>query len=422
LARTFQGRKIRVLRLFSRLNIGGPAIHVILTTAGLDRERYESHLVVGHEGEREGNFFNLAKEKGIPFTLIPSFVRRIHPILDLITLARLLRLMKRERPDVVHTHTAKAGALGRLAARLAGVPVVVHTFHGSVFQGYFGSLGSRIFQFIETALARLSDAVIAVSPRVARELEQRKVAPKEKIEVIHLGLELDRFEQVSKHRGELRQELGIGPGVSLLGIVGRLVPIKDVPTALEAMPRVLDSMPDVVLLVVGDGPERERLESMASQLGLATHVKFLGFRYDLERIYADLDVALNCSLNEGTPVALIEAMTANVPVLATRVGGTPDLLQEGKLGRLVPPGDPNLLADRIIEILSDHQRAAVVSFEARRRVLTGFSLPRLLCDLDVLYTRLLVSKQVPDILPKTGSNPPLRSPMGQSPTSPGRFG
>ncbi len=417
-------RKIRVLRLFSRLNIGGPAIHVILTTAGLDPERYESRLVVGREGEREGNFFNLAEEKGISFEVIGSFVRKIHPVLDLITLVKLLHLMRRERPDIVHTHTAKAGALGRVAARLARVPVILHTFHGSVFHSYFGALGSQIFRLIETALARLSDAVIAVSPRVARELERRKVAPREKIEVVHLGLELERFKKVAGHRGELRQELGIGQEVPLFGIVGRLVPIKDVPTVLMAMKKILDSMPDAVLLVVGDGPERQRLESMTSHFNLASHVRFLGFRHDLERIYADLDVVVNCSLNEGTPVALIEAMAAGVPVLATRVGGTPDLLQEGKLGTLVPPGDPDCLVDGLVKALHHRHSAGSMACEARSRVLTDFCLSRLLLDLDALYTRLLAAKRglvfSPEIRPLQAVTSSLSSPLGQPPSTPNR--
>jgi glycosyltransferase involved in cell wall biosynthesis len=301
--------------------------------------------------------------------------------------------MRRERPDIVHTHTAKAGALGRVAARLAGVPVIVHTFHGSVFHSYFGALGSQIFRLIETALARLSDAVIAVSPRVAIELERLKVAPREKIEVVHLGLELERFKKVSTYRGELREELEIGQEVPLFGIVGRLVPIKDVPTALMAMTKLLDSMPDAVLLVVGDGPERQRLESMASHLDLDSHVRFLGFRHDLERIYADLGVAVNCSLNEGTPVALIEAMAAGVPVIATRVGGTPDLLREGKLGTLVPPANPEGLVEGLMKILQHPQIAENMACEARSRVLTDFCLSRLLLDLDALYTRLLAAKR-----------------------------
>ena len=386
------GRRIRVLRLFSRLNIGGPAIHVILTTAGLDPERYDSLLVIGKESDREGNFLDLAKARQASYRIIPSFGRRIRPLRDLITLVKLFMLMRQRRPDIVHTHTAKAGALGRIAARLAGVPVVVHTFHGSVFAGYFGSLTSLFFQWVERVLALGTDAVVTVSQRVAEDLEQRGIAPKEKIQVIPLGLEIDRFALVSRRRGELRRELGLAPDTPLVGSVGRLVPIKDLGTLLNAMVLVSKAYPKAVLLVAGDGDERDALEEEASRLGLGSSVHFLGFREDLERIYADLDLAVNCSLNEGTPVALIEAMAASVPVVATGVGGTPDLLEDGRLGRLVPPRDPQALAEAISHALSPEGDRTEQAQLARQSVLRRFSLERLLGDLDQLYLRLLKAK------------------------------
>ena len=154
--------KIRVLRIFSRLNIGGPSIHVVLLTAGLDRERYQTTLVVGREGDREGSFLDLAESKNVAPIVVPTLGRSIRPIRDLCSFIVLCRLMMRERPHVVHTHTAKAGALGRLAAFVTGVPVVIHTFHGSVFSGYFGALGSRIYKTVERVLARITDAIIGI--------------------------------------------------------------------------------------------------------------------------------------------------------------------------------------------------------------------------------------------------------------------
>ena len=388
------GKKLRVVRLFSRLNIGGPAIHVILTTKGLDPQRYDSLLVVGREGDREGNFMGFAEAKGIPMRVIPTFGRRIDPLRDLITLVRLFVLMKRERPDIVHTHTAKAGALGRLAARMAGVPVVVHTFHGSVFDGYFGPRVAGFFQWVERMLARSTDAIVAVSERVAADLIERRIATREKIAVVPLGLELDRFRDVELHRGELRRELGLPLQARLVGCVGRLVPIKDLPTLLRAMVELAVAQPEAVLLVAGDGPERPALERQAHRLGLGSRVRFLGFRDDLERIYADLDVAVNCSLNEGTPVSLIEAMAAGVPVVATSVGGTPDLLEEGRLGKLVPPAEPTALGAGLSEILSStNGRLERITSRARRSVTQRFGLERLLGDLDTLYVGLVAAQK-----------------------------
>jgi glycosyltransferase involved in cell wall biosynthesis len=385
-------RKVRVLRLFSRLNIGGPAIHVILATAGLDPNRYESLLVVGREGEREGSFLDLARARGVAPRVISSFGREIRPLRDLATFFRLLALMWRERPDVVHTHTAKAGALGRVAAWLSRVPVVVHTFHGSVFEGYFGRRASRWVVATERLLARGTDAVIAVSPTVARDLAARAVAPEKKIHVIRLGLELEPFGELERYRGQLRAELGLPRSTRLIGSVGRLVPIKDIPTLLRAVPILSGLIPDVLLLLVGDGPDRFNLEQDARQLGIESHVRFLGFRHDLARIYADLDVAVNCSVNEGTPVALIEAMASGVPVVGTRVGGTPDLLEDGRLGRLVAPRDPRALAESLASVLSHPEPARKSALEARRRVQEIFRSDRLLGELDQLYQRLLASK------------------------------
>ena len=295
-------RRVRVLRLFSRLNIGGPAIHVILATSGLDPKRYDSRLIVGREGYREGNFFGLAQAKNCTFRVIPTFVRKIHPLWDMVTLIKLVRIMGKESPDIVHTHTAKAGALGRIAANVTKVPVLVHTFHGSVFKGYFDSASSRVFQSVEKGLARWTDAIIAVSPRVAQELDARGVAPREKIHVIPLGLELERFRSVNHYRGELRQELEVSDTAPIIASVGRLVPIKDVPTLFRAMTRLLTVRPDAILVVVGDGPERETLELEAYRMGLSSRVRFLGFRHDLERIYADVDIAVNSSINAAMAV------------------------------------------------------------------------------------------------------------------------
>jgi glycosyltransferase involved in cell wall biosynthesis len=362
--------------------------------------------VVGREGQREGNFFDYAHARGVPFRVIPSFVRRINPLLDIWTLIRLYRLMKRERPDIVHTHTAKAGALGRVAARLAGVPIVVHTFHGSVFKGYFDSASSQVFQFIEKALVSLSDKVVAVSPLVAEELEQRGIAPRDKIEVIYLGLELERFQKVAKHRGELRRELGIASDIPLIGCIGRLVPIKDIPTLLKAMKLVGTAHSEATLLVVGDGPERPALELEAYRIGVSSRVRFLGFRRDLERVYADIDVAVNCSHNEGTPVALIEAMAAGVPVVATSVGGTPDLFLNGLLGRLVPSADSARLSEAICEVFRDTVTAHKTATKAQEHVIERFRSERLVADLDRLYTLLLSTKAIETAPSLTSLFPP----------------
>ena len=388
---------IRVLRIFSRLHIGGPSIHVVLLTAGLDRERYQTTLVVGREGDREGSFLDLAASKNVAPIVVPTLGRSIRPLRDLRSFVVLCRLMMRERPHVVHTHTAKAGALGRLAAFVTGVPVVVHTFHGSVFSGYFGALGSHIYKTAERFLARITDAIIGISPAVAEELVAHRLRPRHGIHTIPLGLELDGLIDATRSRpGALRRRLGLNQNVKLIGSVGRLAPVKDLQTLLSAVERV----DDVHVALIGDGPERSRLEQLRDELGLASRLHFTGLLSELENVYPDLDCVVNSSRNEGTPVALIEAMAAGVPVVATAVGGTPDLLRGGALGTLVPPGDANALANALADALEDRDASFIRAAEARTAVVEKYRCERLIHDMETLYHELLVLKGIAAATPE----------------------
>jgi glycosyltransferase involved in cell wall biosynthesis len=383
-----QGEKVRVMRIFSRLNVGGPSIHVVLLAAGLDPERYETTLVIGREGEREGSFMDYARAHAVTPIVIPTLGRAIRPLRDALSFLSLCRLMVRVRPHVVHTHTAKAGALGRLAALVTGAPVVVHTFHGTVFSGYFGAVGSGLYGAVERLLARWTDVVVAVSPAISKELHSQSLAPRSSIETISLGLELDRYTRC-RRSNRLHTVLGFDPADKIVGFVGRLVAIKDVPTLLQAMQLVKRRWPSARLVLIGDGPERGRLESSVHELGMEAWVRFLGFETELENLYPELDVVVNCSLNEGTPVALIEAMAAGVPVVATDVGGTPDVLEHGVLGELIPPGNPTELAKAIARCLEGGTKLASKTALARERVVPRYGSDRLCRDIGALYSRLL---------------------------------
>lgn len=383
--------EIRVLRLFSRLNIGGPSIHVILLTAGLRERGYETLLVVGQEEDREGNLLGLAGERGVSCTQLAGLGREIRLLADLGALWRLGRLMRSFRPDIVHTHTAKAGVLGRLAARLAGVPVVVHTYHGHVLHGYFGPLKSAFFRNAERLLGHASDALLAVSEAVRQDLVGFGVAPESKIRVVPLGLELEPLCQPLP-RGVLRRKTGMPLDAPLVGVVGRLVPIKDIPTFLEAAALVHKSFPSCHFAIVGDGQERRLLEECLPRLALGGAVHFLGWRRDMDAVYGDLDVVVNSSRNEGTPVALIEALAAARPVVATRVGGTPDLLGEQERGLLVPPADPVALAEAILDCLRRPEAARARALAGRSHVLSKHGVGRLVADIDGLYRELLAER------------------------------
>lgn len=382
------------MRIIARLNIGGPAIHTILLTAGLNNERFESTLVTGVEGEHEGNMLDLAAAKGVKPIIIPRLRRNVDPVGGLITLIKLYRLMRRQKPHIVHTHTATAGLLGRLAAKLAGVPVVVHTFHGHVLHGYFGPILSKALVWMERFLARLSDRIVTVSEGQRRELAGYGVAPLEKITVVPLGFELEDLLACESQRGELRRELDLADDDKLIGIIARLVPIKNHRLFLQAAQVVAEAVPQARFLVVGDGELREELETYTRDLGLEGSVLFTGWRRDLPRLYADLDVVALTSINEGTPVSLIEAMAAGVPVVATAVGGVPDVVVDGETGYLVEAGDVKGMTEAIIELLRSPEKASEMGSTGREAVYPRFAAQTLIANVERLYAELLRQKNI----------------------------
>jgi len=384
------GRPLRIARVIARLNVGGPAQHVILLAAGMDPARFQSTLITGVPDPDEGDFAALARSRGLEPVVIPSLGRAIHPAHDLAALVRLVALFRMLRPDLVHTHTAKAGALGRVAARLAGVPILVHTFHGHIMEGYFSPAVTRLFLGIERALARRTDRIVTVSPRVRESLLALGIGRPEQVEVVPLGLPLERFVAAAPGGARLRERLAIPPDAPLLGSVGRLVLIKDHPTLFAALCQ--KDAGAAHLLVVGDGERRTALEAMAWNLGLAGRVHFLGWREDLETILPELDMVICCSRNEGTPVALIEAMAAGVPVLSTDVGGVADLVTHGKTGWLVPAGDPAALARGIRDLLADAERRWDLVAAARPAVLGTHGASGLIQRIEAMYTALAAEK------------------------------
>lgn len=435
---------VTVCRIIARLNVGGPAIHTILLTSRLPAERYRSILVKGTEAPAEGNMSGLAKQEGVEPIVIEELGREVRPLYDLAAFAKLTKLLWRERPAIVHTHTAKAGALGRMASlvvnfawaarRQMGLPAPpsirsVHTYHGNVFHGYFSPLKTRLYLAIERALARFTDVVIVISPLQRSEIvEKFKIAEPSRVRLIPLGLDLGPFRNCSNYRGKLRAELGLGETTRLIGIVGRLVPIKRHDLLLEAISLLKDSKVSgggFCCVVVGDGELRSALERRAEEMELSEYVRFLGWRRDLETVYADLDCLVLTSDNEGTPVSVIEALSAGVPVVATAVGGVPDLLsplEEGEVsgpvvlsngepldlwragedgagdikgprlaasGLLTPAGDARALALALELLWSEPNLVARCALRGSSWVQEAFVIERLVSDIDSLYKELL---------------------------------
>lgn len=383
-------RPIRILRIIARLNVGGPAIHVTLLTERLGAPEYESTLVCGTIGGDEGDMRYYAEAHGVTPVILPDLGRSLHPLRDLRTIWKLYRLVRQYKPDIVHTHTAKAGFVGRMAAWLAGVPVIVHTFHGHVFQGYFSPTMTRIFLLLERVTARMSSTVITLSEGLKRELaDVYHITDREQITVLPLGLDLVPFAATVRKNGSFRREHGIPADAPLIGIVGRLVPVKNHALFLEAAVRVKQQRPDTRFVIVGDGELRAALEAQVEALGLRDTVIFTGWMQNLAPVYADLDVNVISSVNEGTPVSVIEALAAGCPVVATAVGGLPDLLEQGKLGALVPSENAEALADALLQVLSDPPDGKAT----QALMLERYGIERLVRDLERLYAELLVEKK-----------------------------
>ncbi|MDX6388072.1 MAG: hypothetical protein QOD85_1874, partial [Gaiellaceae bacterium] len=385
---------VKILRVIARLNMGGPALHVAYLTEGLRQRGYDTVLVAGTLARGEDSMAFVAAARDVEIVQIDQLGREISPLRDLVATVRLARLIRKERPQILHTHTAKAGTVGRVAAILAGSrrpPIIVHTFHGHVLRGYFGPLRSRFFRQLERWLATRTTALIAVSPQVRDDLVALGVAPKERFVVIRLGIELDErvAAESTNGRADNRRYLGIPGDRFAVGWIGRMTAVKRTDDILVAFKRLRDSGVDAVLCLVGDGPDRPELERRAHELGVIRDTVFLGYQEDVAPFYSAFDALILPSSNEGTPVSAIEALAAGRPVVATRVGGVPDVVRDGEDGFLVEAGDTDELADRLEQLARDPALRERMGKQGRERVLPRYAVDRLVEDVDELYRSLL---------------------------------
>jgi len=386
--------KVRVLRVIARMNVGGPAYHVALLSGRLDPNRYEVLLLAGRVGPGEASSDDLAERYGARLRHVHSLGPELHPLRDARALVALIREVRRFRPHIVHTHTAKAGLLGRVAAlAVRPRPVIVHTYHGHVLSGYFGPVLTAVFRALERLLARVSDCLIGVSQATVDELVGMRIASRERFRVVRLGLDLGRFLSLERAEGlGFRRELGLRDEDVLAVFVGRLVPIKRVEMLLDAVALARQSQPELHLAVVGDGDLRPALERHAAEPGWGGAVAFVGYRSDLEQIVAAADIAVLSSVNEGTPVALIEAAAAGKPGVATDVGGVSEIVTPDT-GRLVPSADTAAFAHALVELCSDAEARRRLGAAARAHVELAFGAERLLADVDQLYQELMARRR-----------------------------
>ena len=378
--------------------MGGPALHVSYLSAGLRERGYETILVAGNVGQGEQSMAYVADDLGVPVVTIPHLHREISPVRDLLATIRLARIIRAERPAILHTHTAKAGAVGRVAALLAGrrrPPIIVHTFHGHVLRGYFGRLWTGVFRLLERVLARITDVLVAVSPEVRDELVAFGIAPATKFRVIRLGIELDeRLSPDGAARAETRRVMGVADERFVVGWIGRMTAVKRTDVVLECFRRLRDEGVDAVLCMVGDGPDRHSVENLAGGLGIMRDSLFPGYQEDVGPFFAAFDVFVLPSGNEGTPVTAIEALASGCPVVATRVGGVPDVVTDGEDGFLVDPGDVEGLAASLARLANDPALRARMGGAGRERMRSRYAVDRLIDDVDRLYRELLQQKGI----------------------------
>ncbi|HEX6845570.1 MAG TPA: glycosyltransferase [Chitinophagaceae bacterium] len=394
----------RVLRILNRLIIGGPSKNAVYLSRYMQPD-FDTLLVTGGKEDHEQDADFLAAANNIDPTCIPEMKRPISPYNDWAAYNKLKKLIKHYKPDIVHTHAAKSGALGRLAAKHSNVPVIVHTFHGHIFHSYFNSLKTNFFIRTERYLAGLSDAIVAISHVQKKELSgDFRIAAADKFRVIPLGLDLDNFivDQEEK-RNKFRTEFGLDDDTVAIGIIGRLVPVKNHSLFLKALKYVLNNTTEKVkAFIIGDGESRPQIERLANELEIkytqhtdTSHpypLVFTSWRTDVDTICAGLDIIALTSLNEGTPVSLIEAQAAGKPIVSTRVGGIADVVLENRTALLSEITDERTFSENLLLLVNDKGLRQQFSNAGKDHVVNKFSYHRLVKDMSSLYHDLLDKK------------------------------
>lgn len=386
-------RRLSIMHVIGRLNVGGAARHVLeLAREQLDRGD-DVLVVAGTLAAGEASMEYLAEELDVGVLHLPALARELSPRGDGRAILQLRRLLRERRPEVLHTHTAKAGGTGRLAARVAGSArprAVVHTYHGHVLSGYFSRRREHIFRRLEHILSRYADQLIAVSDEVRDDLVRFGVARPEQFAVVPYGFRLPEWRQEDEAaRARLRAELGLADGTFAIGFAGRLTAIKRPLDLVRVLDGVLATGVDAALVLVGDGEEREKTEALAAELGLRDRCHFVGYQAHIREWYAAVDAALLTSANEGTPVVAIEALAAERPVVATRAGGTGTVVRDGESGYLLPIGDVTALAGRLAELARDPELRARLGRAGGEDVRVRFATTRMADELEALYLRQL---------------------------------
>ena len=406
---------MKIVRIIARLNVGGPARHVVWLNEALQDDEFESVLLTGRVPDGEEDMAYFADGHGVKPVFIEEMSREL-AAKDIVSIWKVYRQLLKEKPDIIHTHTAKAGTVGRTAGFLyrwftlgtfIGQPrkvKIIHTFHGHIFHSYYGNLKTKLFLFIEKSLARfVTDKIVVITEQQRKEIyEEFKIGRRRQFEVIPLGIDLGSFDKWREKRGVLRGEIGAKDDDIIVGLVGRLTEIKNHKLFLSVVKRYREQkktdLPKLKFVIIGNGHLREELERTSAELGVKDDLQFLGNRNDPDVFYAGLDIVALTSLNEGTPLSLIEAMANEKPVISTSVGGVVDLLgdvfeeKDGvsycERGVRVESGDADSLFRGLIDLARNQDRGAEMALAGRRFVQRNYSIDRLVNDIRHLYRKL----------------------------------
>lgn len=390
----------RILRIINRLNLGGPAYNAAYLSKYLEPE-FETLLVSGMKEETEESSEFIVKNLDLHPVYVPEMYRELHPFRDYKSYNKLRKIIDEFKPDIVHTHAAKAGAIGRLAASHSGVPIIIHTFHGHVFHSYFNPIKTRLFLEIERYLAKRTTKIIALSEIQKEELcHTYKVAPDQKFEIIPLGFDLKKFKENREgKRNEFRTEYNLADDEIAIGIVGRLVPIKNHELFLKAIKLVSErSNKKIRAYIIGDGEERSKIEKIAKTLGLKFNnqnfqekniLTFTSWIKEIDRCNAGMDIIALTSNNEGTPVSLIEAQASAKPIVSTNVGGIENIVVKNETALLSGAGNEKGFADNLIRLIESEDLRMKLAKHGSEFAITKFSYKRLCQDTAMLYHSLL---------------------------------
>lgn len=392
------------MHIITRFDKGGSAENTFLTVCGLDTTRYDVSLITGASlqgnlGEKEkesGDSENEAvranitavREQGVRLIGLPHLIRELRPFSELSAFFSLIRIIRREKPRIVHTHTSKAGILGRWAAFICRVPVIIHTPHGHVFWGYFRPWQTRLFILLERWTARITDRIVALTPQERSDHLRFRIAPKEKFTVIHSGVDLTRFYNTVTDISQMKKNLNLPGGSFVVGTLGRLTPVKGQIHLLRAAVEIVADRPDIYFVFVGEGELHDDLEKFAEVAGIMENVRFPGWKSDVASVLSVFDIFVFPSLNEGMGKAIVEAMVMGKPIIASDIGGISDLVVSGETGILVPPAGSNAIAEAIKTLYANPEKRTEMGKRGQERA-AAYSAESMLHKIKTLYECLL---------------------------------